>query len=130
MKTTILTAFIITISIAACTKHANDIEDNTPKATIQILNPTAGTVFSSNDSISIQATAVATATIHGYDIIIRKAEDSAKLYFKHIHDHNDTLAINHKFKPDASNTALQMELVLYLDHDGHTANKKVNFRVQ
>ena len=130
MKTKIVMAFLIILSMVACAKHANDIEDNTPKATIQILNPTAGTVFSSNDSISIQATAVATATIHGYDIIIRKAEDSAKLYFKHIHDHNDTLAINHKWKPDASNTALQMELVLYLDHDGHTANKKVSFRVE
>ena len=130
MKTTIVMAFIITILMAACTKHVNDIEDTVPKATIQVLQPTAGAVFNSNHSISIQATAVATATIHGYDIIIRKAEDSAKLYFKHIHDHNDTLAINHKFKPDASNTALQMELVLYLDHDGHTANKKVSFRVE
>ena|SRR5688572_16295618 len=130
MKTTILMAFVITISIAACTKHANDLEDTRPKATIQVLNPTAGAVFNSNDSISIQATAVATATVHGYDIIFRKAEDTTKLYFKHIHDHNDTLAINHKWKPGISNTSLQMELVLYLDHDGNTANKKVNFSVQ
>jgi len=130
MKRTILMAFIITISIAACTKRASDIEDTSPKATIQILQPTAGAIFNSNDSISIQATAVSTATIHGYDIIIRRAEDTAKLYFKHIHDHNDTLAINHKWKPAISNTSLQLELVLYLDHDGNTGNKKVNFRVQ
>ena len=130
MKTTIVLAFIIMISMAACTKHANDIEDTSPKSTIQISQPTAGAIFNSSDSISIQAAAVSTATIHGYDIIIRKADDTTKLYFKHIHDHNATLDINHKWKPEISNTALQMELVLYLDHDGHTGNKKVNFRVQ
>ena len=130
MKRTLLMAFIVTSLMTACTKHVDDIEDTTPKATIQISQPTAGAVFNSQDSISIQATAIATATIHGYDIIIRKAEDSTKLYFKHIHDHNDTLNINHRWKPAISNTSLQMELVLYLDHDGNTGNKKVNFRVQ
>lgn len=123
-------ASVLLVSLIACSKHKDDIEDTVPKATIQFFQPTQGAVYSSSDSVSIQATAIAAATIHGYDIIVRKAEDTAKLYFKHVHDHNDTLHINRKWKPEISNASLQVELVLYLDHDGNTGNKKVNFQVQ
>jgi hypothetical protein len=73
---------------------------------------------------------VSSATIHGYDIVIRKTGDTGKLYFKRVHDHNDTLHISTKWKPDVTNTDLQAEVILYLDHDGHTGNKKVTFRIQ
>ena len=121
---------IISAAMAACSKHRGDIEDTTPRATIQFMNPTDGAVYNANDSVSIRAFAVSTATIHGYDIIIRKADDTTKLYFAHIHDHNDTIQVSKQWKPTVNNTSLQAELVLYLDHDGHTGHKKVNFRIQ
>jgi hypothetical protein len=68
--------------------------------------------------------------IHGYDIIIRKGEDTSQIYFRHVHDHKNVLEISHKWKAERGNANLQVELVLYLDHDGHTGNKKVGFRVQ
>lgn len=121
---------LIVFSISACTKHKDDVEDTTPKASIQFYNPTQNAVYKSTDSVAIEAKAISTATIHGYDIVIRKAEDTSRLYFKHIHDHNDTLNVASKWSPTVANTSLQVEIVLYLDHDGHTGSKKVNFRVQ
>lgn len=116
--------------ITACAKHNDDVEDATPQATIVFGSPAQGAVYNFGDSVLIRGTAVSTATVHGYDLIIRKAPDTAKLYFTHFHDHNDTLLINTKWKADVSGAALQAEVILYLDHDGHTASRKVGFEVK
>lgn len=123
-------SFSITILALSCTKHANDVEDTTPQATIQFLSPLAGAVYRNGDSVNIKATAISTATIHGCDLIIRKANDTAKIYFNHIHDHNTTLQIDSKWKADISNASMEVEIVLYLDHEGHTATKRTAFRMQ
>lgn len=114
----------------ACAKHNNDVEDVTPQATIVFSSPAQGAVYNPGDSVLIQGTAVSTATVHGYDLIIRNAPDTAKLYFAHFHEHNATLLINTKWKANVSSTALQAEVILYLDHDGHTASRKVGFTVR
>ena len=68
---------------------------------------------------------------NGYDIIIRKLNDTTKLYFKNVHDHNDTLSINQKWKNTiTTQTNMEAEIVLYLDHDGHTGSKKAFFKIQ
>jgi hypothetical protein len=126
--------FAIMILVAAglmvsCAKHKNDIEDPTPKATIEFLSPGLGELYNKTDNITIRATAISTATIHGYDLIVRRAEDTAKIYFKHIHDHNDTLQISQDWNATASGE-LQAEILLYVDHDGHTASRKAFFRVR
>jgi hypothetical protein len=117
----------------ACTKHTGDLEVITDPsgASIVFASPTAGALYQSSDSISIQATAIAPAVIHGYDIIIKKPEDTTVLYKKHIHDHNDTLLISQKWKPAPAQAGeLEAKIVLVLDHDGHTAAKSVAFKVQ
>lgn len=125
----IVTTFLF-LAVLSCTKHKDDIEDTAPTATVQFFEPTMGSTFKMGDSVSIQALAVSAATIHGYDLVIRKAKDTTKLYFKHVHDHNDTIQVNRKWKADISNATLEAELVFYLDHDGHIATKKAGFQVQ
>ena len=122
---TVLVAFV------SCTKHQDDVEENIPTHTINFTSPTLSSTYRNGDSIAIQATAISTASIHGYDIIVRKLNDTTKLYFKNMHDHNDTLFINQKWKNTiTTQTNMEAEIVLYLDHDGHTGSKKASFRIQ
>ena len=56
---------------------------------------------------------------------------NTKLFFQHVHDHNDTLYINKKWKNSVLSTAhMEAQVILYLDHDGHTLSKKAFFQIQ
>lgn len=123
----------MTTAFFACTKHAYDVEAaaTTNGATIVFSAPTANAVYQTGDSISIQAIAIAPQTIHGYDVSIKQANDTTVYFFQHVHDHNDTLLINHKWKSNLPGAmALEAKIVLTLDHDGHTATKSVAFNVR
>ena len=128
----ILSFLLLTgLFFTACTKHKDDVEDTSPKANIQFESPTQGGFYQSGDSIIIKGNASYTSTLHGYDLIIRKITDTTKLYFQHFHDHKAAVQINTKWKAEnISNTNLQAELVLYLDHEGHTDSKKVGFSIR
>ena len=130
MRKLISTSILSVILFTACTKHSEDVEDRSPKADIQFESPTTGAFYNSGDSVLIKGTASYTSTIHGYDLIIRKASDTATLFFAHVHDHKADLQINTKWKADVSRTNLQAEVVLYLDHEGHTDSRKVGFSVR
>jgi hypothetical protein len=122
---------IAVVLLISCTKHKGDIEENLPVATINFESPTLSSVYSNGDSVTIKGTAISTATVHGYDIIIRKVNDTTTLFFKHVHDHNDTLAINQKWKNNLAIAAtMEAQVVLYLDHEAHTGTKKAYFKVQ
>lgn len=123
--------FIILICFAACTKHAGDLPEHIPSAIVEISKPTEGQMFNAGDSIQIKATAISTETIHGYDVYLTKQNDTARLYTNHVHDHNDTLFIDQKWKFDnAFRGNLEAHILLALDHDGHTLHKKVNVTVK
>ena len=128
----ILSFIIITgLFFTACTNQKDDVEDTSPRALIQFESPTQGGFYQSGDSVTIKGTASYTSTLHGYDLIIRKATDTTKLYFQHFHDHKTTVQLNAKWKAEnISNTNLQAEVVLYLDHEGHTDSKKVGFSIR
>jgi hypothetical protein len=115
-------------------KHtADDTEKHEPipVATITISSPSAGAVYTNGSEVTVKARAISTADIHGFDLAIRKAGDTANIYFVHIHDHNDTININEKWTsqlPAPSN--MEVEITAYLDHQLHTKKEKVSFRVQ
>jgi hypothetical protein len=116
---------------SSCTKHLGDVEEHTPKATIQFSSPTDGALLSTGDSLSVQAVAISTETIHGYDVQIKDPADTTVYFSKHVHDHNDTLVIHENWKPVFNKpTNVQVLITLTLDHDGHTSTGKVNCRVQ
>jgi hypothetical protein len=121
------------LHIFACTKHAGDMEEETiPTATFILSSPVEGTLYQRGDSILIQGLAISTDEIHGYDISIKDAADTSVTYFaNHIHDHNDTISINQKWKNTlAASANLQVEVTLTLDHHGHTSSKKVGVKTQ
>lgn len=110
-----------------------DESEPLPVATLQFSSPVPDAVYNNGDSVTIKATAISTASIHGYDLAIRDTRDTTKsLYFIHIHDHNDTVIVNEKWKTDALNLPANLlaEVSIYLDHDGHTQKAKVGFKVQ
>jgi hypothetical protein len=118
-------------TVAACTKHSDDITIDNPTANITIFQPTQGASFRKGDSIAINALAIAPATIHGYDVAIKKGTDTTTYFFEHVHDHNDTIVVNKKWKNQLDGPLkLEVELTFYLDHDGHTAIKRVPVSVE
>jgi hypothetical protein len=117
--------------LISCTKHRGDVEQNIPVYTISFSSPTTSSVYRNGDSVAIQAIGISSETVHGYDVIIKKPNDTTKIFFKHVHDHNDTLVINQKWKNNmTAATNLEAQVILYLDHDGHTGTKKTGFKVQ
>lgn len=130
--TTYLVASLLSlIALTACTKHKGDTAAGAiPVATLVFSSPTAGGSYTLGDSVLISGSAISTGLMHGYDIAVHKAGDTAtKYFFVHIHDHNDTLLISQKWKNTVPNGAnLEAEVTLYLDHDGHTKSGKVGFR--
>lgn len=122
---------VFTIAFFSCVKHKDDIEEHIPAYTISFSSPASSTMYQFGDSVSIQATAISAETIHGYDLIIRKSNDTTKLFLQHVHDHNDTLAVNKKWKNTITGPAnMEAQIILYLDHNGHTGSKKALFKVQ
>jgi hypothetical protein len=116
--------------LMACSKHHGDLEENLPVAVISFFSPTQGAIFKNGDSVHIKAQAYSTQTIHGYDIVIRELGDTAKIYFRNVHDHKDTLMIDQKWaSATGGRLNLEAEIKLYLDHDGHTKKSSVAFRV-
>ena len=122
---------LASVIMVSCTKHRGDIEQNIPAYTINFSSPTTSSVYHNGDSVTIQAIGISSETVHGYDVIIKKPNDSTKIFFQHVHDHNDTLYINQKWKNTFTvATNLEAQVILYLDHDGNTGIKKTGFRVQ
>lgn len=127
---TVLSAVILCF-IYSCKKN---ITTETPVAIINITAPSEGGMVSRNDSVAItgsvavSSSAPAAQTLHGYDIVIRKAGDTTKLFFTHAHAHGTSLLINHKwFNDQAANTQLELETKVYTDHDGTSISKFTRF---
>lgn len=129
LSTTILSVLVLVL--ISCAKHKDDIEEHIPAHTINFSSPASSTAYQLGDSVAIQATAISSEAIHGYDLIIRKSNDTTKIFFQHVHDHNDTLLVNKKWKNSVAGPAtMEAQIILYLDHDGHTGSKKAAFKVQ
>jgi hypothetical protein len=125
---------IAMLLLAACGKHASDIEvpeDVLPTATLELSQPSANGVYRNGDTVRFTGRAISTASIHGYDVYIRKANDTTEIFYNHIHDHNDTINIDTYWINDRA-TALDLEgtIMLYLDHDGHVLKKTIPFKTQ
>jgi len=130
----LVTSLIITflsIIFFACTKHRGDYEEHLPAASIQFASPTEGYIYNHGDSVMINATAISSETIHGYDISIKNTADTT-IYFKtHVHDHNDILNIHQGWRSTLSESAsLEAIITLTLDHDGHTLTKRTGFKIR
>ena len=124
-------SIIIAFVLFSCSKHRGDIPEHIPSATIVFQSPVAGSSYSNADSLFVSATAISTETIHGYDLAIRKTNDTTSYFFQHVHDHNDTLNINTKWKSTLSGiNDMEVIVTLVLDHDGHTLTKKLPFKLQ
>ncbi len=123
-------AYILFIAaiVTSCSKHKDDFYPTIPVATVTLSEPVESSVFHPGDTITIKASAVSKTIIHGCDILIKKVNDTTVYFTKHIHDHNDTIIINHKWKNIlAAPAQLEAQLTFHLDHDGNTAVKKVRF---
>ncbi|RYY87423.1 MAG: hypothetical protein EOO15_11880 [Chitinophagaceae bacterium] len=118
--------------LPACTRHSGDVAaPESMAATLTIAQPLAGAIFHIGDTVTIEADAIAPATIHGYEVEIHRLNDTTKLFYAHVHDHNDTLQISKRWVNDRSTpVALEARITLTLDHEGHQLQRSVNFQAQ
>jgi len=125
-----LSVFFLSV-IASCSKHEGDVLAVDPSFSFRFDAPTAGGSYSPGDTVLVRGTAIAPATIHGYELIIKKAGDTTVLYSKGVHDHNDTLLVNEKWKVDITSAEnLEARIIFNLDHDGHTGTSSVVFAIR
>jgi hypothetical protein len=124
----------IFLVFASCTKHAGDIlpqPGDAAKAILRVAQPTAGGVYRNGDTVWIRAEAVAPANIHGYELSIRRPDDTTRVYYAHIHEHNDTLQIDQYWVNDRTNAQdLELEISLALDHGDSKYIRRIPFHVQ
>jgi hypothetical protein len=127
---TILILLCASIIGFSCTKHKGDIEDQVPVASLSFIAPAINKSYQQGDTVNVQALAISTASIHGYDLIIKKQTDTTTCYFLHVHEHNDTIRINKNWINNVSGGhKMDAFIKLYLDHDGHTLTGKASFSV-
>jgi len=126
----ITTTIIISNLILSCTKHKGDFKENVPVASMTVMSPSTGAIVNLNEVVEINAQAISTATIHGYDISITSPGDTTNYFSKHVHDHNDTLNIHETWTNTLVSKNLLLNITLTLDHDGHTFTRKVEFRAK
>ena len=126
--------FILIACFTACTQRHSDlleVHETIPVATISFQAPKADSTYTKGDSINIRATAISTENLHGYDLALYDANTGANLYFIHIHDHNDTIQINEKWKSELSSPPnIVTEVTVYLDHLNHTKKERVGFKLR
>src|SRR5688572_24358752 len=122
---------LLVIGFSACEKHRFDKIPVTEPYILYFDSPLKDATFSTGDSIKISGMAIYKQSIHGYDIKLREVNDTSLLYFTHIHDHNDTLHINHTWKNNLTGSRnIEAEIIIYLDHDGNIGSKKTSFYLQ
>ena len=102
-----------------------------PVARLNILSPLPGSVYAQGDSVDIIANAVSTGEFHGYQLDIKKLNDTAVYYTEFVDQHVDSISIHRKWKNTPSAPAnLEVVISLELDHDGRTLVKRVSFKTQ
>lgn len=119
---------LLAAGFTAC-KHDDDHHHgNDTQATITLASPTAGQQFQPGDTVTITGTVVTEESMHGYILYIRRKPQLDTLYSYSGHEHGTSAAISQKWVNTASQTDLELEVKVTLDHDGNTASKKVIFR--
>lgn len=123
-------AFVIICSFltVACKDDHDHEEDPQPTATITFTSPSTNSAFNGGQTITVAGKIEAAQQIHGYKIIIRNLTTNSETVIKDAHDHNTAV----DFTADWTNNVtthsdMEAEVVVTLDHDGHTASQKVSF---
>lgn len=111
---------------ASCTNDKDD-EHNENTAIITIASPTEGANFHHGASIDIIAEIVGKEALHGYEVYLRNKADNTVLHSINSHTHDKTLTIHETWVNNvAMQTDVELEIVVFLDHDGSKTNKKVS----
>ena len=118
----------------SCGKHEPEIKIPgviVPVASVTFFSPLNGSVFTAGDSVAIEAKVVSTETMHGYNLEIKKVNDTIIYYTEFFHDHNDTLFLSKKWHVTiAGPQDLEAVITVVLDHDGHTHKARQPFKIQ
>lgn len=112
----------------ACNKHSGDTTEQPADIQFDILSPTGNGQYTQGDTVWLRARAISPTVLHGYQVSVQRANDTAHLYFADVHDHNDTLSINHYWVNDqAAGTALRATFKVVLNHEGDQAARTASF---
>jgi len=116
----------VTVFVSSCKKEEDDHHD--VPATIEIAAPLATGMYNQGDTVFINATVTAEAAMHGWELHLRKKADQTEVFAADAHDHAATYNISEYWINNVtSDTQMELEVMATIDHDGNTANKKVEF---
>jgi hypothetical protein len=119
---------ILVILFSGCSRDNEEIF--LPVAEITMYAPLPNAIIYPGDTVFIDALATSSASLHGYELAIRKS-GASNLYFQHYHDHTDTLRIKDKWKNTLTQTGeLELWISVILDHEDHRKNKIIPLEVR
>jgi hypothetical protein len=121
----------IVCSLVAFNSCAEQPEEKN-SAIITITGPLNDGHIHHNDTLQIRGTIVSTMDMHGYNVSIRRKDDThAEVYYydDHYHGSNKNL---HLDWPCTLNESIELELIITakLDHEGNAAIKTVDFNCE
>ena len=110
--------------ITACKKE----HEHTNESTITIANPLAGTIYNQGDTVFINATITAAEAMHGWEIKLKNKTADVEVFSDEEHAHAATYSIaGYWVNNVTADSDMELEITATIDHDGNTANKKVDF---
>jgi hypothetical protein len=119
-------ALAFVVGLVACRKSDNSVV--APSATITIVSPGTSEDFQPGDTINIQATITANATLHGYHIAIVNRETGDSVFHASSHEHASTLTVNEQWVNDLGGAAdLRLYISSAINHDGLEAAESIDF---
>lgn len=133
MRTEIFKALALSsiLIVTSCTKHSIEEERVLPTAIIKFTSPFEGQSVAYGDSLTIKAIAYSTDDIHGYLLTLKKVGDTTIYFQNHVHVHADTLLIEQGWRNLLSTpTALEANLAVLLDDQGHTSTSSLRFTAE
>ena len=128
-KATILSTFLAALVLLTVScKKDKETDEHNDTADIQIAAPVADHEYAAGDSVLINATITGKAAMHGWELHIRKTADQSEVFSDEAHDHAAIYTISKYWINNVTvHTMMELEIIATIDHDGHTASKKVAF---
>ena len=126
MKLILITSLAIaSFSITSCKKETEKEEDVAAVAIFTITTPVENQVYAFGDTVKIDATIVADADMHGYNVRLVNLSSGMNILNQGYHEHAKSFTVNESWKNSVTDTT-QLKIILdaAIDHEGNISTKE------
>jgi hypothetical protein len=130
MKTIILSAAILALTVISCKKDKNEEKEEVFTGGITITTPAANNTVSGNYSI-LSGTITGNMTLHGYHVVLYKSSDNSIITEYEVDNHATSITMNDTINYTVSGvTPVRLKVESAYNHEGDMTTKEVNYVIQ